>query len=91
MAVWFEYWSAVYAVGLEGLNDDDHQELNAFAAEGWEPVLMTSVHGGFGTLVLFRREMRVARPAVPRKAASVKKSAAAKKASAVKKASSRRR
>ncbi len=92
MAVTVEYWSAVYTVGLEGLNDDDHLELNAYAAEGWEPVLMTSVHGGFGTLILFRRETPIARPAVPGRATTAKKSAPAKKkATAVKKAASRRR
>ena len=80
MAVRYEYWTAAFAVGLEGLNDWDQAELNAIANEGWEPYLMTSVHGGFATLVMFRREAAAKRPpAAAKKAAPVKKAAAAKK------------
>ena len=72
MAVRYEYWTAAFAVGLEGLNDWDQGELNVIAAEGWEPYLMTSVHGGFATLVMFRREV-AARKAPPAKKAAVAK------------------
>ncbi len=75
MAVRYEYWTAAFAVGLEGLNDWDQGELNAIAAEGWEPCLMTSVHGGFATLVMFRRE--AAPPRAAKKAAPAAKKAAA--------------
>ena len=84
MAVRYEYWTAAFAVGLEGLNDWDQAELNSIAAEGWEPYLMTSIHGGFATLVMFRREAAPARAA--KKAAPSKKAAPAKKAAATKRA-----
>ena len=79
MAVRYEYWTAAFAVGLEGLNDWDQGELNSIAAEGWEPCLMTSVHGGFATLIMFRREATARKAAPAKKAAPVKKAAAAKK------------
>lgn len=88
MAVRYEYWTAAFAVGLEGLNDWDQAELNAIAAEGWEPYLMTSVHGGFATLVMFRREAAAKRPPATATAKAAKKAApaAAKKAAPAKKA-----
>jgi hypothetical protein len=91
VAVRFEYWTAVYAVGLEGLNDYDHEELNALASEGWEPVLLTSVHGGFATLVLFRRETGTGRAAATKKASPAKKAAPAKKAVPATKAATTKR
>ena len=89
MGVSYEYWTAAFAVGLEGLNDWDQSELNTIAAEGWEPFLMTATHGGFAALVMFRREIPAARPAAPKKAAPAKKAAVAKKAAPAKKAASR--
>ena len=92
MAGRFEYWSAVYTVGLDGLSDEDHLEMNAFAEEGWEPVLMTAVHGGFGTLVLFRREAKVVtRPAPVKKTTAAKKGGSGTKASASKRATAAKR
>ena len=89
MAGRYEYWTAVFGVNLDGFSDFDHDELNAIAAEGWEPFTMTAVHGGFAVAVLFRREVSgraasAARPAPVKQAAPVKK--AAKAAKAVKKA-----
>lgn len=52
----YEYTTEVFAVGLEGLAAVDTDKLGDMAAEGWEPSLMTPVHNGFATLVLFRRE-----------------------------------
>jgi len=52
----YEYTTEVFSVGLEGLAAVDTDKLGAMAAEGWEPSLMTPVHNGFATLVLFRRE-----------------------------------
>ena len=52
----YEYTTEVFAVGLEGLAAVDTDRLGDMAAEGWEPSLMTPVHNGFATLVLFRRE-----------------------------------
>ncbi|MGH9224280.1 MAG: hypothetical protein ACRD2W_10995 [Acidimicrobiales bacterium] len=75
MAAKFEYWTAVFGVGLDGFSDYDHDELNAIAAEGWEPVNLTAVHNGFATVVLFRRDL--AGRAAPARAA---KKAPAKKA-----------
>jgi hypothetical protein len=78
LAATFEYWTAVFGVGIDGFSDFDHDELNAIAAEGWEPVQLTAVHGGFATLVLFRREAGAQpRPEPTKKAA--KKAAGAKK------------
>ena len=76
MAAKFEYWTAVFGVGLDGFSDYDHDELNAIAAEGWEPVNLTAVHNGFATVVLFRREVASSRPAK----AAEKKAPAAKRA-----------
>ena len=87
MAGKYEYWTAVFGVGLDGLSDFDHDELNAIAAEGWEPFDMTAVHGGFAVVVMFRRETltggRAAVSAPVKKAVKkmpVKKTAAAKRA-----------
>lgn len=57
MAQTYEYASATYGVGLEGLPVSDEEALNAVADDGWEPMLMTSVHNGFAVLILFRRLM----------------------------------
>ena len=73
MAAKFEYWTAVFGVGLDGFSDYDHDELNAIAAEGWEPVNLTAVHNGFATVVLFRREVAGAKPAAAKKAPAAKK------------------
>ena len=81
MAVNFEYWTAVFPVGLEGFSDSDHDELNAIAAEGWEPFQLAAVHSGFAAIVLFRRALT---PAPPRRATGAKK--VAKKAAGAKKA-----
>ena len=86
MAANFEYWTAVFPVGLEGFSDADHDELNAIAEQGWEPFQMSAVHGGFAVVVLFRRELE---PPPPRVAATAKKGAAKK--AAAKRASSARR
>ena len=86
MAANYEYWTAVFGVGLDGFSDFDHEELNAIAGEGWEPVNLTAVHNGFATLVLFRRERATPRQRPgppPRKDTAVKK-APAKKAAAKK-------
>ena len=79
MAAKFEYWTAVFGVGLDGFSDYDHDELNAIAAEGWEPVNMTAVHNGFAAVVMFRREVEAARAAPP-VAKAAKAAKAAKKA-----------
>jgi hypothetical protein len=73
----FEYWTAVFPVGLEGFSDPDHDEINAIAEQGWEPFQMTAVHGGFAVVVLFRRELEAA----PEPPAAATARAAAKKAS----------
>jgi hypothetical protein len=81
VAATYEYWTAVFRVGLEGFNDYDHDEINTIAEEGWEPVNLTAVHNGFATLVLFRREVPGAsrrQPAPVRKAAANKKATPAK-------------
>ncbi len=82
----FEYWTAVFPVGLEGFSDMDHEELNAIAEQGWEPFEMSAVHGGFAVVVLFRRELEPP----PRNAPPAKKAVKTVK-SAAKKASSARR
>ena len=69
MVAKFEYWTAVFGVGLDGFSDYDHDELNAIASEGWEPVNLTAVHNGFATVVLFRRELGGAGPAAAAKKA----------------------
>lgn len=80
MAANFEYWTAVFAVGIDGLSDYDHDELNAIADQGWEPFQLTAVHGGFAAIVMFRREIEGAAPASARTAKkTAKKAAAAKK------------
>ncbi len=98
MAGKFEYWTAVFGVGLDGFSDFDHDELNAIAAEGWEPCTMTAVHNGFAVAMLFRREIApapAARPAAKTattakkavaKTATPAKAPATKKAAAAKKA-----
>jgi hypothetical protein len=87
VAAKFEYWTAVFGVGLEGFSDYDHDELNAIAAEGWEPVNMTAIHNGFATVVLFRREVAPA----PRTAKAAAGKAAASKAAASKAAAKKAR
>ena len=86
----FEYWTAVFPVGLEGFSDLDHDELNAIAEQGWEPFQMSAVHGGFAVVVMFRRELEPPPRSVPPAKKAVKSAASAKKAAA-KKASSARR
>lgn len=84
MAATYEYASATYGVALEGLPVPDEEALNAVTADGWEPVLMTSVHNGFAVMILFRRELghvEPRRPAAKSRKAPAKK-AAAKKAPA---------
>lgn len=81
MAAAYEYWTAVFGVGLDGFSDFDHEELNAIANEGWEPVQLTAVHNGFATLVMFRRERATPRQRPgppPRDSAPVKKTLARK-------------
>ena len=84
----FEYWTAVFPVGLEGFSDADHDEVNAIAEQGWEPFQMSAVHGGFAVVVMFRRELepppRAAPPAkkAAKKAAKTTKQAAKKASSA---------
>ena len=72
MAANFEYWTAVFPVGIDGFSDFDHEELNAIAEQGWEPSQMTAVHGGFAVVVMFRRELdpAPARPAASRATAA---------------------
>jgi topoisomerase IA-like protein len=88
----YEYWTAVFGVNLDGFSDFDHDEVNAIAAEGWEPFSMTAVHGGFAVVVMFRRPAGGAAAArsAPAKKAPVKKALAkkapAKKAPAAKQA-----
>jgi hypothetical protein len=77
----FEYWTAVFPVGLEGFSDVDHDELNAIAEQGWEPFQMSAVHGGFAVVVMFRREMEPLRRAAPPAKKAVKAGKAAAKAS----------
>ena len=78
----FEYWTAVFPVGLEGFSDLDHDELNAIAEQGWEPFQMSAVHGGFAVVVMFRRELEPPAGGVPpaKKAVKTVKKAAVKKA-----------
>lgn len=52
----YEYTTEVFSVGLTGLAPVDEDTLAEMAVDGWEPTLMTPVHNGFATLVLFRRE-----------------------------------
>lgn len=85
MAVTYEYASATYGVALEGLPVPDEEALNAVAAEGWEPVLMTSVHNGFAVMILFRRELGHVAPRRPAARSSTTRQAPAKKAPAAKK------
>jgi topoisomerase IA-like protein len=83
----FEYWTAVFGVGLDGFSDFDHDELNAIAAEGWEPVHLAAVHNGFAAVVLFRRELEpelVAAVGPARKAAKKSTTKAVKAARATK-------
>ena len=82
MAVAYEYASATYGVALEGLPVPDEEALNAVAADGWEPVLMTSVHNGFAVMILFRRELGHLAPRRPTAKSSPAKSAPAKAAPA---------
>ncbi len=90
MAGKYEYWTAVFGVNLDGFSDFDHDEINAIAAEGWEPFTMTAVHGGFAVVVLFRRPVggAGASPAQAPKAAkqAAKAARAARTEKAVKKA-----
>lgn len=89
MAGRYEYWTAVFGVNLDGFSEFDHDELNAIAAEGWEPFTMTAVHGGFAVAVLFRRALGGATAAAPAKKApakAVKAVKAAKVAKVAKKA-----
>lgn len=65
-----EYTSEVFAVGLAGFAPVDDDKINAMAAEGWEPAHMTTVHGGFAAVVLFRRETQRRRRVSPSKAAA---------------------
>ena len=94
MAVIFEYWTAVFGVGLDGFSDYDHEELNAIAEQGWEPIQITAVHGGFAAIVLFRRELETSGPARAARAGAAKKAAKkstkAAKASKVAKSAARR-
>jgi hypothetical protein len=83
----FEYWTAVFPVGLEGFSDLDHDELNAIADQGWEPFQMSAVHGGFAVVVLFRRELEPS----PRSGPAPKTASKTAKKSAAKKASGARR
>ncbi len=85
----FEYWTAVFPVGLEGFSDLDHDELNAIAEQGWEPFQMSAVHGGFAVVVMFRRELE----SPPRSASAATKAVKTVKAAktAAKKASGARR
>ena len=92
----FEYWTAVFPVGLEGFSDVDHDELNAIAEQGWEPFQMSSIHGGFAVVVLFRRELEPPPRTLPgtkpaSQTAPAKKAVKGAKKAAVKKASSARR
>lgn len=82
----YQYTTEVFSVGLEGLAPVDDERLGEMAADGWEPTLMTPVHNGFATLVLFRREGAaglVRRPKAAAAAAPARgKAAAASKAAA---------
>ncbi|MFP5317172.1 MAG: hypothetical protein ACLGI2_02630 [Acidimicrobiia bacterium] len=89
MAGRYEYWTAVFGVNLDGFSDFDHDELNAIAAEGWEPFTMTAVHGGFAVAVLFRRA--VAGAVAASAAAPAKKAAKAAKATKATKAAKKAR
>lgn len=88
----YEYTTEVFSVGLEGLAAVDTGKLGDMAAEGWEPSLMTPVHNGFATLVLFRRETDgsavpgrlVAGAPKPRRVAAPSAGAPAKKTAAKK-------
>ena len=74
----YEYTTEVFSVGIQGLAPVDEARLEELADEGWEPTLMTPVHNGFATLVMFRREAGGGRPA-PAKAKPANKAAPAKK------------
>lgn len=87
MAATYEYWTAVFGVGLDGFSDFDHEELNAIAAEGWEPVQMTAVHNGFAVCVLFRRDLAPTRGRIPPQPAAPK---AVKAVKAVKKVAAKK-
>jgi len=85
----FEYWTAVFGVGLDGFSDYDHDELNAIAEQGWEPIQIAAVHNGFAAIVMFRRELdpapapaRVARPAGGAAKKSAKKATKSTKSAA---------
>ena len=86
----YDYTTEVFSVGLTGLAPVDEDTLGEMAADGWEPTLMTPVHNGFATLVLFRREGSGAlKPAARRTGAGTPKKGAkaqAKAASAAKSA-----
>lgn len=77
----YEYTTRVFSVGLEGFASVDTDVIAALTAEGWEPTLMTPVHNGFATIVLFRREGGaagwVAPPAKARASAAAAAAAAA--------------
>ena len=83
----YEYTTEVFSVGIQGLAPVDEARLEELAGDGWEPSLMTPVHNGFATLVLFRRPAAGGRPGLA-KAKPAKKvaKAPAKKAAATKKA-----
>ena len=87
----FEYWTAVFPVGLEGFSDVDHDELNAIAEQGWEPFQMSAIHGGFAVVVMFRRELEPPPRTVPGARQGAKKAVKTVKKAAAKKASSARR
>ena len=58
----YEYTTEVFSVGINGLAPVDEALLEELAEDGWEPTLMTPVHNGFATLVMFRREAVGGRP-----------------------------
>lgn len=76
--VTYEYASATYGAALEGLPVPDEEALNAVAADGWEPILMTSVHNGFAVMILFRRELGHVAPRRPATKSRGARSATAK-------------
>jgi len=79
----YDYTTEVFSVGLEGLAVVDEDRLGAMAADGWEPTLMTPVHNGFATLVLFRREGTGSlKPAARRAPAAAASSASARQKAA---------
>ena len=81
----YDYTTEVFSVGLEGLAPVDEDRLGEMAAEGWEPTLMTPVHNGFATLVLFRREGLGALKPAARRAPAAASASGGKKAAAAKK------